>query len=446
MKQLKKVTAALLCMIAFVCFLGCDTGYNAADYGYTPQGNTAQNSQAEKADDTETPDDGGNDDGTNVYTPAPKSLLGICERTSDITTNVDSGATQELVAGLSGALGADAFRVWMHYPNIVRWDTATDSPQIIQSEANKYHAFIERLIDSGVTRIMAMTHYYVMPPSLGCSDKQIPLPGTANYNVFLRSVEATAKLLAQTFPQIKYWEPGNEPELKGAFVVRPVPDASGSIYFSTEELAKITMNICYYANRGIKSVSQSNRLVMPGLIFDYADKADFFIKKIYAQIKSGTLPDGGAKSTDPDDYFDILCWHPYYANARNPSQEWIDGNKAMYKVAAENGDGDKDVFFSELGYSDYGDKDTIDGLKDSYTHVFDIIREQMPWVKTVFLFRLLDWRYTNAPSNERERYFGLFYSPNENRGCVPKIGTVSLFYYFNGHTADVSRLFEFVKS
>ena len=140
---------------------------------------------------------------------------------------------------------------------------------------------------------------------------------------------------------------------------------------------------------------------------------------LFAHV-SGQYPAGLATDKDPDHYFDMVAWHPYLLTGMNPmivsetypSQGrfyreehigtlWQNYNDMAYNVMVMNGDADKKVLFTEMGFNDWHHPDKEQAHLAEFEKMFTMISETMPYVKTVHVFRLL-----TAPA---EYQFGLFW-------------------------------------
>ena len=372
---------------------------------------------------------------------------------------VDPSVTPEMVADLSIAMGAKSFRIWMHLTSVIERDRESNELRLKEDNVAKYHAFIDRLVEGGITHLTAMNHYYLYPYGFSASSGAVfPEPYTPEYEPFMLMLEECYVMLAEEFPEIQYWEPGNETNGGGRFMARPgyVDGASAEqnaeYLYTEEEQAAITADMCWYANRGIKSVNERNTLVLPGMVFTESADAATFLESVYEAIESQELPRGeGVKYADinPDNYFQVLNWHPYIGTWEEPTQNWIDANIGWYEVAKRHGDDGKKVFLTEFGYCEKS-QDTEahrQRIAENLPKVFQAIRDNMPWVETVHIFRMFDWGTAPANVSSIERSFGLFYSPNDRThgGANPKPAALSLFRYFNGEDADPSALYAYAE-
>lgn len=86
---------------------------------------------------------------------------------------------------------------------------------------------------------------------------------------------------------------------------------------------------------------------------------------------------------------------------------WQNVNDMAYNVMVINGDADKKVILTEIGFNDMHDTQKEAEHLEEYRALFSMVSETMPYVKTIFLFRLL----TAAPNQrgQSEAQFGLFW-------------------------------------
>ena len=378
---------------------------------------------------------------------------------------VDSKATGEMTADLTGALGAQSYRIWMHLTSILQREPGTDNISFRADRLQIYHDYIDKLKATGIEHFTAMSHYYLYPDGFagGNYGNVIPEPGTEDYARFLDMITECYKLLSAEFPEIIYWEPGNETNSE-RFIAKQGYMAGGSkvanadyLYTLTEQ-AQITTDISYYCELGLKATDKGQATVLPGLVFSGLE-AEFFLDDIYTSIESGKFPRGNAKKdTEADNYFQVLNWHPYQFG--NSSADWIDKNKSLYKVAQKHGDDGKKVFLTELGVPDrIAAQVPVDGegniLWDEkqddialwMVNQFEDIKKHLPWIETVHMFRLFDWKVNvdpALPGDSIEKTFGLYTTPNNTTfGPQPKPVALALFKHFNGENADTAPLYKY---
>ena len=105
--------------------------------------------------------------------------------------------------------------------------------------------------------------------------------------------------------------------------------------FTDEEQYTVVTDYMYYASKGIKKGNPNAKCVAPGIapIGLSALVVKNFYEDIYTYIESGNAPYGEVKSTNPDDYFDYLCWHPYTLQI---DEAWLQANNEIYQVAIDH--------------------------------------------------------------------------------------------------------------
>ena len=230
------------------------------------------------------------------------------------------------------------------------------------------------------------------------------------YMVFLQKYEKSWETLARESPEIKMWEIGNEYNLDEFL-------HSENDNFTEEDKVDIVTDLLYYGSRGIKRGNPEATTVIGGLgpggngIYDIRD----FLDRIYENIESGNWP-----STNPNDFFEVACWHPYIGVEKPTEQNWVEPNNAVYNVMVAHGDVNKSVFFSEFGYSDVytglNENDVAERLRVAFT----LAMEHFSWLETIYWFRLIDPDPCyDKGLNPTEYGFGLVKRPAENYALKP---------------------------
>jgi len=200
------------------------------------------------------------------------------------------------------------------------------------------------------------------------------------YMKFLERYRESWKTLARAFPYITMWEIGNEFNTDMFLHPQDFPESN----FSIQEKAEIMTDLLYYASLGIHEGNPNAKTVLGGLastpnITGIAD----FLDLIYTNIKSGRWP-----SRDPDDYFQIVCWHPYLPGEEPTESNWVTPQLKIHEVMERYGDGDKPVVFSEFGYSDQ--RTSHENISKYLLKAFQLAKRNFPWLKTIYWFRLVD--------------------------------------------------------
>ncbi len=381
-----------------------------------------------------------------------KYLHGMCEIFEGA---VDKAMTPEQTIALTAALGAKSMRIWMHHKSLL----TRENGRIVFRPGKKeqYRGYVIALKERGVTHLTSMNHSYLYPddfPGDRTSENEIPLPGTDCYRRFLADITESYAIVSAAFPEIAYFEVGNETNLH-RFLAKPGwPGKDGPkegtyderYCYTKEEKAAIMADICWYANRGVKRGNPAAYVVFPGLtpLFGYPDMADYF-DLAYAYIRSGRAPAFQPADTDPDNYFQVLAWHPY--NFSGEADIFVNGCNTVYEIIKKNGDEGKKVFLTEFGYHDF------DLIKHGYTleeadkkqaewlyNDFQAFR-RLPYVETVHVFRLYDW--VAGPGIEID--FGMFHSSASEQGLTPKAKGLAYFRSACGEDADPAGLYRYAK-
>ncbi len=302
------------------------------------------------------------------------------------------------------ALGVQSFRLWTPLT------TCLSSPARLDLMAvQRFREMAAALQARGVT-VIGMSHSWYQPEGLSYSGSVVPpvdhTPGS-EYMRFLALYRDSWALVVEAIPEITLWEVGNEPNVE---VFLHTPDGEA---FSPEDQAIIACDMTYYAAQGVHSVHPEALVVMPSIAATDGMQAGVvpaFLEAMYSYIESGE----GPGSTDPDDYFDVVCWHPYTPEAVN--KRWRQDNDDAYAVMQAHGDGDKPVFFTEFGYTDLDQEIRVRAIRRWYADFFEQVAE-MEYVSGVQIFRMFN-EMGSSWGSEGEKYFGLFTEPGY--GFAPK--------------------------
>ncbi len=369
---------------------------------------------------------------------------------------IDAARYLDLVKGL----GCNAYRAWMHLTELLK-DPMTPN----EEEVRLHRRLLDRAKELDI-EVTAMSHEWFLPA--GCKQRTghaMPerdlTPGSL-YMQTLQMLEQSWYTMASLFPQVDIWEVGNEWNLNAFLHPDGFLDSDMSRPFSADEKADIAVDMMYFSARGIrranpnaKVASFSPALSTPGLGGDMPDflpvmyGVAWTLDKIYSRIKSGKF-----WSTNTDDYFDLVAWHPYvftnrevasdadlFLNVQEPDELWRSFNDAAYKVMKKYGDGHKQVLLTETGFTDCGDRE-LELRYAGYNKKLLEIAAQLPYVRTLHNFRLLNenamLRRAGIEDNQiggiTEVYFGLFTDPED--GCQPRARALAI-QEMTGSTADL---------
>lgn len=397
-------------------------------------------------------------------------FFGLCDPSGSLGGGVDKAITNEWLGDVVDVLGVKSFRLW------VNLDAKTGNGMFSVDKNNelsfnhgylaKVHDYVDNLKRGGVENFLFLNTTYLHSygsPMVGYDVPDI-YEDEEDYLAFLEINAKAYGMLAKEFPEIKNWEVGNEPDLNGGgmhkFGYNGDPDTSQPYMFTDKEIAEIVCDLCWYIRREVKKVSKEHRVALPGLSL-YYDVDHSFFESIYEAIESETLPYGTEFSdTDPDNYFDILDWHPYMNADKFSSpyyldfpedmwEEWAENTIEVHNIAAKHGDVEKPAYFSEFGYTDVGApyNDTLQNqIAENYKIALNIIKERMPWVEVVFCFRATTLVYQRASDNKTEENYGIIYNQDDslNGGRAKPAARMLAEYFGNSgseHYADFDWLY-----
>ncbi|MDR1093154.1 MAG: cellulase family glycosylhydrolase [Clostridiales bacterium] len=371
---------------------------------------------------------------------------------------------------LAAETGMQTYRLWMHTGDGLINTNSQNQVSLNASGVAYYHTFVDALKAKGITNIVAMSHYYQYPagyPRDGFTMGQFPAPDSPYYEPFMKIVEDTFRLLAAEFPDVKYWECGNEINANdychkgGGFW----NDKSDPAYlYKLDDKIQIGADLMYFATKGIRAGNPDAVSVMPGLVFNNANVETPtatatvglrpYLRRLYALIESGTCPSVGTEtSKNTDDYFDVLNWHPYNFGGNSAAgTSFTLLNDQAYDIAKEHGDDGKKVFFTEYGYTTTEQsnaaaaREAKEKAQGGYIAAdMENIWNNLPYVETVIIFRLYDWEggASDQIANNIEIGFGLFTDPTQPDGPRPKKIAVELQRKIRGANADKEALFKY---
>ena len=237
----------------------------------------------------------------------------------------------------------------------------------------------------------------------------------SEYSVFVTKWEAAWTLYAETFPYVTMWQVGNEYNLNEALHPEEYPNRN----FTLTEKVEITMDLIYFASKGIHSVNPNITVVLGGFgARDDLTEIRFFLETLYEKINC-TECHPYTCSSNSDDFFQVASWHPYWSNATD--QAWIDQNLQMHNVMTKHGDTDKPVVFSEFGYSNNCTGLDETQISEYLKQTFDLaVKNFQPWLKTIYWFRLIDPDpKVDLNLSCIEYGFGLAQNPSKNYAMKP---------------------------
>ena len=375
----------------------------------------------------------------------------------------DTGVPAQYYLDLVKGLGCNAYRSWMHMTDILS-DPVTVKPEMLE----KHTRLLNRAAELDI-EVTGMSHEWFLPE--GCKQRighAMPKRDLTEGSLYMQALEMIStgwETMAKTFPQVGIWEVGNEWNLNAFLHPDGFLDTDMSQPFTPEEKYDIAIDMMYFAAKGIrkgnpnaKVTSFSPALSTPGLggdlpyFFPVMYGVAWCLEQIYSRIKSGNY-----WSDDPDDYFDIVSWHPYvfttktgvpdkdlFLDVDEPDGLWRDFNESAYRVMCHYGDGDKQVLLTETGFTDLGDPEIEEKYAYYNERLLDIA-SKLPYVRTVHNFRLLneeamllrDGIDKNQIGGLTEVYFGIFQEPIHD--CAPRKRAYAI-QKMTGSTEDLVKL------
>ena len=377
---------------------------------------------------------------TTIANMNRRNMFGICELPSEFGGgSTEKETTIEFVADSCKNLGVKSMRVWMHLKMVFMRDDDSDELFFKEDAVANYHRYFRLLKDAGVEQILVMNHQFIKPWDYYSHDSQcMPDPWSGEYDYYVRTLkiyeDAYAKMQKE-FPEITYWEVGNEFESNQFLHKAGWTTGSNDFLFTMPELAVISADLSWYANRGLKSVNPASVTVAPGNSSRVI--VPTFVETIYSTISESRCVPTGQPFYDPnpDHYFQIMAWHPY---AHKDTDAILKRSDEIYEIMKKYGDGDKKVWFTECGFSnsEHADDET---MLEKYTYYLDEMAKRS-YAETIFMFRITNlW---NFKDNELETNYGIMYAQLDpvNRG-KPKYQAIAIYQWFYGKDADLTPLY-----
>lgn len=375
----------------------------------------------------------------------------------------DDGIPAQAYLDLVKGMGCNAYRSWMHLTEILQ-DPVTPN----EKEVERHRRLLARAAELDI-EVTGMSHEWFLP--VGCKQRRghaMPprdlTPGSL-YRQALDMLEQSWYTMVSLFPTVAIWEVGNEWNLNAFLHPDGFLDGDMRHLFSPEEKMDIAVDMMYFAARGIRRANPKAKVASfsPALSTpDLGGGMPYFLPvmygvawaldMVYSRIRSGKF-----WSDDPDDYFDLVAWHPYvftnrpgvtdkdlFLDVEEPDSLWKSYSDAAYKVMCHYGDGDKQVLLTETGFTDCGNPDWERRYAEYNQKILRMATE-MPYVRTLHNFRLLNERAMlqregiekNQIGGLTEVYFGLFTDPAE--GCRPRARAYAI-QEMAGGTGDLEAL------
>lgn len=381
-------------------------------------------------------------------------FYGICALTGESGRADARGLTADWTAKCIKGMNFKSMRFWIT-PDEIFEVQENDELVIKPAGFNIQRNFVSKCCEAGIHNALCMLSSFITPYGVNYDNGYTVPDPDEDPDLYLRFLKIQGKMcakLCELFPEFTIIEPGNEPDFdnatcihKDGFIWNGDYASNVNYLFSDTAKTNIIADMCWYIRKAAKEVNPNIKVTIPGLTnLSHSPK---FLGKIYESIESRKLPFGEQYSdTDPDNYFDVLNWHPYALNTEaghggaggaGPLEEkWIAFNKTMYQVAIDHGDNGKPVIFSELGWStlETQGEDEIKACQSIAKVAVEgakTIRKELPWVESIYYFRLTNIYPWMASASEST--FGLFYNPlDPEHNGAPRIQAKEIAKLING--------------
>jgi len=375
-------------------------------------------------------------------------FVGIQEHFYELR-NMEPSLTTDFICDMVKALGMKVFRLNVTMETLFYVDV-NDTVKFNQSTKNQMRVIVDGLKEAGVERIVYSTDTFIFPYGYKSThSKAVPNPYTEKdaYIRFLKVNSIGYGMIAEEFPEIQYFEQINEPDVPNNEVICKNGMMWGSkqqeFMYSAEDEANICVDLCYYCRQEIRKVNPENKMMTPAYT-SLASCLDY-LEYSYQAIESGCHPTGDDLpcSVDPDDYFDILVFHPYAkvvtivdAEASKENNVYLitdaykQGCDKFYEVCCKHGDSEKPHWYTEIGYSDYGDTTRRDIIGRETLKQLQMIDEELPYVECVIYYVLTDLYEFNVDASEN--HFGIFTAvadPDEPLAMKPEAKAIYSFMH-----------------
>ena len=291
---------------------------------------------------------------------------------------------------LSTALGAKSVRICAN-----PMETGATFQEIAK---DRLHSLFSALTLSGVEQVILQVGTFPMDGVMG-NVAPYPEPDDSEYLRFLDGIEAMAKMLAEEYPEVEYFQLGNL--LNYNLFLHPLgwrEENSPVDPFTLEEKAHIATDFMHRTMKGVRSAGSDAKIIMPAISategFGSTAMTDF-LDQIYQNIASGQHG-----STEVEVFFDALAWHPVAEG--EPDNNWVENNNKLYDVARQHQDQGRKVYLTEFGYDSKGEESTEKMHADWIAKAYELIKSQMPYVESMHYYRLF---------NDGEEVLGLINEP-----------------------------------
>ncbi len=380
-----------------------------------------------------------------------KYFLGLDEVSAEVNSNCDEGLKNKYIAHFANAFGCKTVRIWLSTKEIVRVKE-NDEIEFIAKGLINLHNYLESLRRAGVERFLLLDWAFVYPYGYFPSDRWVvpdPKKEPVMYQRFLKLQQRVRYEIASNFSLIDYFETTNEPDGSGGtFLHKNGYDMTGQrdnrdFIFTRDEIEDIILDLNYYETLGVKEANRNAKVLLPSFCnFEYAPS---YLDSIYKKIESGNYPTVGPnKSNKVESFFEVLNWHPYNLKDIEINDYWLQTQMNLRKVILDHNDGARRVWYTENGWCDFKRENEKHLIGKRFIDLFNVVEEKLPWVETVFLFRL--FTLCNRTETEAEDNFGLVYNEFDwDTPLTPKPAAIDIYKHFHGEDVSLEPLYKFAK-
>lgn len=333
------------------------------------------------------------------YLADQSNLFGVCYIAyEEVVSNENHDYVK--IAELMNNMGVKSTRVWMRSNDLM---TAPD--KMNESACEKMHSILAELKKYNIQIVGMNARSFTKLNSWSSAVPLRDLSDGSYYFEWIESLQVMWKNLVSEFPEVDYWEIGNETNNKRKYIYQEGREwKQGDMTIS--QMANVFTDELYYITQAVKSVDPNKQTILGGMT--EATGLGSGLNKNYLQMIYNNIASGKYPSTNADDYFDCVAWHPYSADFNE--EFFVKANNDVYQVILDNEGKDKKVFITEVGWSDGGT--TREEIADNLEKVYTTIKNRMPYVEAVHYFRLFnDAREYSWGGTASDVGFGLFTDP-----------------------------------
>ncbi|MDD6200117.1 MAG: cellulase family glycosylhydrolase [Firmicutes bacterium] len=302
------------------------------------------------------------------------------------------------------AMGIRSVRIWT--------GCMSDSRTLIPWRVERLHDLIGKLQDADIQVIFNVCGFE--SPQMGGLTTWIPardLTDGSDYLTAVSNFETMFFTLAAEFPEVRYWEVGNEWNHNP--FMHPIgwkEDGTGTPSFTMKEKAYISADLMRAATKGIRDAGNTGLIISPAMA--PADGMDGVAMSDWLDYVYEAIESGACGTTNPRDFFEALSWHPYFV--AEPDQEWVENNNRLYRIAVDHGDAGIKVFLTEYGFPDNGNSRADAVQAEWMVKAYTLVRRYMPYVESLHYYRLFTDTSRGADT------YGLINQPEDGFGPKAK--------------------------